>query len=73
MGATYSIVKTFSASKHADRENLGDAVTRWLADHPTLEPVETVVTQSSDSAFHCISITLFARERTDHNDNGGTP
>lgn len=54
--------KTFSATKAMDREVLGERVTGWLREHPRLEIVDTVVTQSSDEAFHCISITIFFRE-----------
>lgn len=43
----------------ADRTVLGEKVTEWLADHPTYELADMVVTQSSDQAFHCIAITVF--------------
>jgi hypothetical protein len=52
-------VKVFTATKAKDREALGDVVTRWLADNPRARVVDKVVTQSSDSQFHCLSITLF--------------
>ena len=55
----YSMVKVFSATKFRDREELGEVITQWLEDHPGIEIQDTVVTQSSDSAFHCLSITLF--------------
>ncbi len=45
-----------------DRERLGETVTAWLTQHPTVNILETVVTQSSDAAFHCIAITLFYAE-----------
>lgn len=51
-------VKTFAATKFADRDRLGDQITEWLARNP-VEIVDKVVTQSSDSEFHCLSITLF--------------
>lgn len=54
-----TMVKVFSASKRRDRNRLGEEVTAWLAEHPTARIVDKVVTQSSDSDFHCISITLF--------------
>ena len=38
---------------------LGEVVTRWLADNPRARVIDKIVTQSSDSAFHCLSITLF--------------
>ena len=52
-------VKVFTATKAKERESLGEAVTRWLADNPRTRVVDKIVTQSSDSAFHCLSITLF--------------
>jgi len=59
MPAQYSIVKVFSATKSRDRERLGDRVTTWLAANPTLHVVRTSVTQTSDRAFHCLSLVLF--------------
>jgi hypothetical protein len=56
-------VKIFSATMFADRERLGDKVTGWLEANPKLSVTEFVVTQSSDSAFHCIAITVFYWER----------
>lgn len=52
-------VKVFSASKHQDRANIGEAITDWLRSNPDAEVVDKVVTQSSDSEFHCLTITLF--------------
>lgn len=52
-------VKVFSATMFADRERLGEKITAWIAAHPRYRIVEIVVTQSSDSSFHCVSITVF--------------
>lgn len=52
-------VKVFSATMKNDRERLGDDVTEWLRRHPGIEIIDKIVTQSSDSEFHCIAITLF--------------
>lgn len=52
-------VKVFSATMVADRENLGEKVTEWIASNPQLDVREVVVTQSSDEAFHCLAITVF--------------
>ena len=44
------------------RSNASDSeinVTEWLSSHPKCKPTEFVVTQSSDAAFHCITITVF--------------
>ena len=51
-------VKVFSATMVKERNALGEVVTAWLAAN-SVEVVETVVRQSSDSEYHCISITLF--------------
>ena len=55
----YNGVKVFSATKARDREHLGDRVTNWLEAHRHVAVVDTVVTQSSDKEFHCLSITVF--------------
>jgi len=52
-------VKIFSATMAKAREALGDQVTAWLSSVPDREVIDTVVTQSSDEAFHCIAITIF--------------
>jgi len=56
-------MKIFSTTLARDREQLGETITRWLADNPLLEIVDKIVTQSSDKEFHCLTITLFYRER----------
>ena len=45
-----------------ERENLGEKVTAWIRDHQNRKIVETIVTQSSDEAFHCLAITVFYLE-----------
>ncbi len=52
-------VKVFSATKGRDREQLGDLITAWIRSHADHEIIDKVVTQSSDAAFHCLTITLF--------------
>jgi hypothetical protein len=54
-------VKVFSATKARDRDLLGEAITEWIRAHPELEIIDKIVTQSSDSEFHCLTITLFYR------------
>jgi hypothetical protein len=56
-------MKVFSTTLARDREVMGDNITRWLRDNPQLEIVDKIVTQSSDKEFHCLTITLFYRER----------
>ena len=52
-------VKVFSATKAKDREELGESITRWIRANPDVRVLDKIVTQSSDSEFHCLSITLF--------------
>ena len=56
-------IKVFSATKAKDREQLGEHITSWLRNHPDLEIVDKIVTQSSDAAFHCLTITLFYKHK----------
>lgn len=53
--------KVFSATKARERELLGETVTDWIRSNSDKEIVDKIVTQSSDSEFHCIAITLFYR------------
>ena len=55
----YRAVKVFTATKAAERERLGELITDWIAAHPDAEIVDTIVRQSSDQQFHCLSIILF--------------
>ncbi len=52
-------VKVFSATMVADRDQLGEKVSAWMASHQQHKITDIVVTQSSDEAFHCIAITVF--------------
>jgi hypothetical protein len=56
-------MKIFSTTLARDREQMGDNITRWVKDNAQLEIVDKIVTQSSDKEFHCLTITLFYRER----------
>lgn len=58
-------VKVFSATMAPDRDQLGDKITAWLRLHPDADIVDTIVTQSSDEAFHCLAITLFYWEKVE--------
>ncbi len=60
---SFTGVKVFSTTLARDRENMGEHIGRWLAEHPDLEVVDKTVAQSSDKAFHCVSIILFYREK----------
>ena len=56
---SFSGVKVFSVTMMADRARLGDDVTEWIQANPSYEIREVIVTQSSDEAFHCLSMTIF--------------
>ena len=59
VGARFNGVKVFCATMFADRARLGETVTAWIQAHPSFTIVEFVVRQSSDDAFHALSITVF--------------
>jgi hypothetical protein len=56
-------VKVFSTTLARDREQMGENITKWIRDNPNAEIVDKVVTQSSDKEFHCLTITLFYKEK----------
>ncbi len=58
MESQISLIKVFSVTKARDREELGPRVTAWIAAHPELQILRTFVAQTSDSAFHCLSMVL---------------
>lgn len=53
--------KVFSATRHQDREKLGEVVSEWLSKQ-SIMIVDKVVSQSSDSEFHCVTITIWYEE-----------
>ena len=55
----YTGAKVFSATKAKEREDLGNYITRWLKENPNIKIKDTVVRQSSDNEFHCLTIILF--------------
>ena len=57
-------VKTFCANRYDARAQLGDRVTRWLAEHPDRDLVDVDVVQSSDDTFHCVTIVVWYGERS---------
>lgn len=50
--------QVFSATMYAQRAQLGETVTAWITAHPAITPVEMTVVQSSDAAFHCVTIVV---------------
>ncbi|HVV87491.1 MAG TPA: hypothetical protein VHE35_30830 [Kofleriaceae bacterium] len=57
-------VKVFSATKAKERELLGEVITEWIRNNQNVDIVDKIVTQSSDSEFHCLTITLFYRHKS---------
>jgi len=55
-------IAIFSATKFKEREELGETITRWIKDHSSYQIVDTVVRQSSDASFHCLTIAIFYKE-----------
>ena len=60
--AAFNGVKIFSATMFADRGQLGERVTAWIASGPPRKLTDIIVTQSSDAAFHCVTISIFYQE-----------
>ena len=61
--ANYNGVKVFSATMAKTRSMLSDRISEWVNRHPEYEIVDTVVTQSSDSSYHCLTFTIFYTTR----------
>ena len=58
----FDAVKVFSATKHKERDELGEVVSAWIqAKSGKIDIVDKVVSQSSDNEYHCVTITLFYR------------
>lgn len=57
-------VKVFSTTLARDREVMGENITKWLKDNPNVEVIDKEVTQSSDKEFHCLTVTLFYRQKS---------
>jgi hypothetical protein len=49
----------FSETLAKRRGVLGERITGWIADNSDKEIVDKIVTQSSDSEFHCLTVVLF--------------
>ena len=64
--SSFNGVKVFCATMVAQRHTLGEQVTAWLEDaratRPGFQLVDIVIRQSSDRAFHCITIAVFFNE-----------
>jgi hypothetical protein len=57
-------VKVFAATKAKEREELSENVNRWIRSNQDLEIVDKVVSQSSDDEFHCYSLVIFYKQKS---------
>jgi len=58
----FDAVKTFSCTKHREREQLGERITDFIRQLPAgAEIVGKAVVLSSDAQFHCFSVVLYLR------------
>ena len=56
-------LKIFSATKAREREEISDRITDWIDANRNLEIVGQEVKQSSDNAFHCLTVVLFYKHK----------
>jgi hypothetical protein len=56
-------IRVFSATLAQDRQQLGDRVTDWIAHNRDLAIRDVTIVQSSDEAFHCLTIVVFYGRR----------
>lgn len=54
----FNAVKVFSATVASARNTLGEQITTWMREN-NVTPVEAILCQSSDAAFHCITLVVF--------------
>lgn len=60
------VIKTFTATRHEDRMNLGDVVTTWLRKETGFNVSEIRTLQSSDQSYHCLSIVVLGTYASGH-------
>jgi len=64
--SAFNGVQIFAATLAHQRDQLGETVTAWLKaareQRPGFQVVEILVRQSSDAAFHCLTILIFFNE-----------
>jgi hypothetical protein len=53
----YNRVKIFSETMHRPRQEMSKTITDWLKGYDGMI-VDTIVKQSSDNEFHCLSVLL---------------
>ena len=55
-------IKVFSATKFAERDNLGGVVSDWINSRQKLKVTEIRTLLSSDEAFRCLVIIVIGTE-----------
>ena len=64
--SAFNGMQVFCATMFHQRQTLGETVTAWLKDararRPGFQLVDIVIRQSSDKAFHCITIVVVFNE-----------
>ncbi|HMF41232.1 MAG TPA: hypothetical protein VKQ32_11070 [Polyangia bacterium] len=58
MEGQINLVKVFSVTKARERDELGARVSAWIQANPGVRIVRTIVAQTSDARFHCLSMIL---------------
>jgi len=57
-------LQIFSATLHQNRAALGEKVTAWLTtNRPHVDVIDIEVHQSSDNAFHCVTIIVYYQRK----------
>jgi hypothetical protein len=59
----FSGIKVFSATKAREREEISDRINEWITANRNIEILGKDVLQSSDNAFHCLTIVLYYRHK----------
>jgi predicted CoA-binding protein len=65
--AKFDGLKVFSATLNHERAVLGEKVTEWIAsEKDNVDIVDIEVFQSSDAAFHCVTIIVYYKRKVAH-------
>ncbi len=56
-------LKVFSATKAREREEISDRINDWIGANRNVDIVGYEVRQSSDNAFHCLTIILIYKHK----------
>lgn len=56
--------RVFSSTRSSDRMTMGERISEWMVSHPDIQIVDIRVVQSSDDAYHCLSIVILWKPRS---------